>query len=354
MRRVILWACVAGVVAGCGPVEFQAERTSKSTRSGFASDEQPAKGGDDKPKFAEDRDPKKPDPKAEGKVTFDGERAAKHVKELCDLGPRVSGSDGMKKQIELLVKHFEEHGGKVTKQEFQATQKNRKAVSMTNLVVSWFPDRKSRVILCSHYDTRPQADQEANRNNWNKPFVSANDGTSGVAFMMELARHMKDLPTGVGVDFVLFDGEEYVFADGDSYFFGSEHFAAEYKKAAKTRGFTYTAAVLFDLCFHDGAGLKVEMYSWERAKELVNAIWGVAERRKAKSFKYVRGFTRGEYVQDDHLALLEVGIPAVDVIDFDYPDWHKLSDTPDKISPKQMTEVAGVMVEWLGTLKADK
>lgn len=342
MRRVILWACAAGVVAGCGPF---GPADTKPTRDGFATD----KPLDDpkRPKFAEDRDPKKP----EAKVAFDGERAVKHVKDLCDIGPRISGSDGMAKQIELLTKHFEDNGGKVTRQEFKATQKHKKEVGMTNLVVSWFPDRKNRVILCTHYDTRPLADQEANKNNWNKPFVSANDGTSGVAFMMELARHMKDLPTFVGVDFVMFDGEEYVFAEGDEYFFGSKHFAAEYKKAEKTRGFTYTAAVLFDLCFHEGASLRVEMYSYEKAKELVNTLWLIAEQRKAKSFKYTRGFNRAEYVQDDHLALLEVGIPAVDVIDFDYPDWHKLSDTPDKVSPKQMAEVAGVIVEWLSGLK---
>ncbi len=350
MRRVIVWACVAGVVAGCGPGLPTGD--DKPRRDTFASDKQTDKGDDKRPKFAEDRDPKKPD--KEAKVAFDGERAAKHVKELCDLGPRVSGSDGMRKQIDLLVKHFEDLGGKVTKQEFQGTQKNRKAVGMTNLVVSWNPDRKNRVVLCSHYDTRPLADQEANKNNWNKPFVSANDGAGGVAFMMELARHMKDLPTGVGVDFVIFDGEEYVFADGDDYFFGSQHFAAEYKKAAKTRGFTYTAGVLFDLCFHDGAQLRVEDYSWAGASKLVDAIWGVAARRGAKTFVYERGFKRSTAVQDDHLALLEVGIPAVDVIDFDYEHWHKLSDTPDKISAKQMTAVAGVIVEWLGTLQGDK
>src|SRR3954470_2166032 len=102
---------------------------------------------------------------------------------------------------------------------------------MTNLIVSWFPERKSRVILCAHYDTRPNADQEADRTKWGKPFVSANDGGSGVALLMELAHAMKDLPTGVGVDFVLFDGEEYVFTgpDGnDDYFLGSRHFATDY------------------------------------------------------------------------------------------------------------------------------
>jgi hypothetical protein len=347
MQRVIGWAWAAVVLAGCGPTESVGDEKSK--RETFAAGKPTAKDEPKRTQFAEDRGgDKKPEVKAVG---FDGEKAAKYVKDLCDIGPRISGSDGMKKQIELLVKHFEGHGGKVARQEFQATQKGRKPVGMTNLVVSWFPDRKERVILCCHYDTRPKADQEANKLNWDKPFVSANDGTSGVAFLMELARHMNNLSTTVGVDFVIFDGEEYVFGDDDDYFFGSKHFAAEYKKAAKTRTYTYTAAVLFDLCFHDGARLKVEDHSWLGAKDLVNTLWGIAERRKAKSFVYQRGFDRGTAVLDDHVALLEVGIPAVDVIDFDYAHWHKLSDTPDKIAPKQMAEVAGVVVEWLGGLK---
>ena len=114
MRRGILWACVAGLLAGCGPIEPTGDEKPK--RDSFASKDQIPKD-DKKPKFAEDRQPGKPDEK-EKKVGFDGERAAKHVKELCDIGPRISGSDGMKKQIELLVKHFDDLGGKVTKQEF--------------------------------------------------------------------------------------------------------------------------------------------------------------------------------------------------------------------------------------------
>ncbi len=82
---------------------------------------------------------------------------------------------------------------------------------MTNLIVSFFPDRERRVILCSHYDTRPIADQEPDPRKWREPFLSANDGGSGVAFLMELGNQMKDLPTKVGVDFVFFDGEEYIF-----------------------------------------------------------------------------------------------------------------------------------------------
>src|SRR5205814_10601971 len=134
----------------------------------------------------------------------------------CKIGARMSGTDGMKKQQELMEKHFKALGGKVTLQKFTATQVSvRRPTEMANLIVSWKPDEKRRIILCSHYDTRPIADQDPNRANRTKPIVSANDGGSGVALLMELAHHMNKLPTNVGVDFVFFDGEEYVFEKSD-------------------------------------------------------------------------------------------------------------------------------------------
>lgn len=284
---------------------------------------------------------------------FDPERALKYLKQVCDVGPRISGTDGMKKQQELIEKHFKGLGATVTRQEFKARQRSQKnETDFVNLIVSWHPDRAKRVLLCTHYDTRPIADQEANPKNWTKPFVSANDGTSGVAFMMELGHHMKDLKCEYGVDFVLFDGEEFVFetnrmGGGDRYFIGSEHFADEYLKAKDKRKFKYEAGVLFDLFAGKGAELKVEVYSYEAAKPLVDQIWGTAKAVGAKSFKYERGYE----VQDDHLALNRVGIPTVDVIDFDYPHWHKLSDTADKVSGDQLAEVSKVITTWLQKIK---
>jgi len=301
--------------------------------------------------FAEDRAAK---PAAAGPAV-DGPRAVGYVKALCDLGPRVSGTPGMAAQQQLLVKHFEALGAKTTKQEFAARQRSKAGnVAMTNLVFSWKPELPKRVILCSHYDTRPVASEEPRRENWERPFASANDGTSGVAVLMELAHQMKDLPLQVGVDFVLFDGEEYVFdvgvpyvREGDKYFFGSEHFGEQYAKAKAKLPYKYAAAILLDLCCAENARLGVEGYSWQFAPALVREVWGVAEAQKAKSFKLEQGFARALQVSDDHLALNEAGIPAIDVIDFDYPHWHKLSDTPDKISPTQTAEVGNVLVAWL-------
>lgn len=309
-------------------------------------------------KFAQDRAGGQPAEGAAGvkPIPFDADRAVGYVKQLCDLGPRVSASPGMARQQELLVKHFEAHGAKVTRQAFQAKQYSRREkTDFCNLIAAWHPERAKRVILCSHYDTRPMAHEEPNRANWSRPFLSANDGTSGVAFLMELAHHLKELPTAYGVDVVLFDAEEYIFepsgpfGGGDRFFIGSEHFADEYTKAARTRPYKYEAAVLFDLFAHQGARLPMEGHSRTLAPALTDQLWKVAAAVGAKSFEYR---VSGD-VLDDHLALNRAGIPAVDVIDFEgyRPHWHKLTDTPDKISGPQLAEVAKVITTWLQLIR---
>src|SRR5262249_44217796 len=138
--------------------------------------------------------------------TFDAKRAMGYLEQICKIGTRISGTEGMTKQQELLRKHFEAHGGKVSLQKFTARQQSRREpAEMANPIVSRHTERERRVILCSHYDTRPIADQEPDPRKWREPFLSANDGGSGVALLMELAHHMKDLKTAVGVDFVFFD-----------------------------------------------------------------------------------------------------------------------------------------------------
>ncbi len=207
-----------------------------------------------------------------------------YISALCDLGTRISGSEGMTKQQEFLKRHFEKHGAKVTFQKFEGRQPSQaKPVPMANMIVSWHPDSKTRVMICGHYDTRPIADQESNVRNWTKPFASANDGTSSVAFMMELAHHMKDMKTEVGVDFVIFDGEEWIHdRNRDKFFLGSDHFAAEYKKAKD--GPKYKAGILLDLFAGKGAVYPVEENSLVLAGGLVEDIWKLAAELGVKSF----------------------------------------------------------------------
>ena len=283
-------------------------------------------------------------------VPFDSKRAMGYLEDICKIGPRISGSEGMKRQQELLQKHFEALGGTVTYQRFEARQKSQaQPVAMANLIVSWFPDRPKRVILCSHYDTRPFADQEPDERNWNKPFVSANDGGSGIAFLMELGHHMKDLKTNVGVDFVFFDGEEYIF-DGprgsDEYFLGSKHFARTYKKEKPK--YTYVAAVLLDMIAGKGAKFPVETNSRLLAGRLVEDLWKIAHEQKCSAFRW----EEGPNVLDDHIPLNNIArIPAVDIIDFDYKHWHRLSDVPANCSGEGMEQVARVVSVWLQRVK---
>ena len=346
MSQLTGWSIAAAVAVGVGVPFWWLTSSSPALTPDTA--QVPVMDADDPPKksgFAADAVPA-----GAADIKFDGERAVKYVKLLCDIGPRVSGTDGMKKQQEVLERHFKALGATVTRQEFQAKQNSRRGpTDMANLIVSWHPEKARRVVICAHYDTRPIADQEPNRGNWNKPFVSANDGTGGVAWMMEMAHHMKTVKTELGVDFLIVDGEEFVFASdrSDKYFFGSDHFANEYMKTKATRKYKYDAGVVLDLCTGKDAKLRVEVNSYEAAQTLVDQIWGVAKDVGAKSFIY----EKGHEVQDDHLALIRAGIPTVDIIDFDYEHWHKLSDTADKISDKQMTEVAVVLTTWLGKIK---
>ena len=292
--------------------------------------------------FAEDRAPV--ETKA---VPFDAKRAMGYLDEICKIGPRQSGTDGMKKQQELMKKHFEALGGRVELQRFPGRQPSqRQPVEMANLIVSWQPERTRRVILCSHYDTRPIADQEPDRHKWRETFLSANDGGSGVALLMEMANAMKTLPTEVGVDFVFFDGEEYIFdPEVDRYFLGSQHFGYQYSRNA-LKG-KYAAAVLLDMVGGKNARFPREPNSVLYAGSLVQELWKIADEQKCPAF--VR--RSGREVLDDHIALNRSGIPAVDIIDFDYPHWHRLTDVPANCSGDSLEQVARVLSVWLQRVK---
>jgi glutaminyl-peptide cyclotransferase len=292
--------------------------------------------------FAADQAKDSPPPAA-----FDSTRCMKYLKELCAIGPRISGSDGMKKQQALLKEHFEKLGATVTFQRFQASaQSRREPVELANMIVTWHPDRDKRILLSAHYDTRPIADREMDRRNWNRPFVSANDGTSGVAFLMELAHHVKNLALNVGVDFVIFDGEEYIHdPERDEYFFGSRQFAFDYKRTKPKH--QYLAGVLLDLMAGKDANFGWEQNSIHWAASVVEDIWKTAAELGVKRFEN----RRGDEVLDDHLALNKAGIPTVDIIDFSYRHWHKLSDTPDKCSEETLTDLAKVLTVWAQKVK---
>lgn len=280
-------------------------------------------------------------------ATFDGKRAYDHLRGLCELGPRFSGSEGMDRQQRLIADHFLKQRAKVKFQSFDARHpQTGNPVPMNNLIVSWQPQSTERVLLCCHYDTRPLPDRDPNpRVARSGPFVGANDGASGVALFMELGRHMAQLKPRYGIDFVLFDGEELVYHPNDPFFWGSEHFARELRDHPPAHRYVY--GVLFDMIADRRLNIYQEVYSLQYAPQIVESFWGKAAELGVKEFIP----RRQHEVRDDHLALNQIaGVPTIDVIDFDYDHWHTAQDTPANCSPASLAKVGRVLLAWLQDL----
>ena len=288
---------------------------------------------------------------------LNAERTFSYLEEVCAIGPRVSATEGMLKQQELLKTHFEKLGAKVSLQEFNGRHPQTGAmVKLANQIVEWNPEKKERILLCCHYDTRPFPDREPDVTKRKDPFIGANDGGSGVALLMELGNHMGTLRSRYGVDFVFFDGEELVFDDTrpDPYFLGSEHFAREY--ASHPPGYKYKWGVLFDMIGDKQLSMyrEVNSMNWPETRPLVLDIWKTAGALGVKEFVNV---TRHE-IRDDHLALRNTGkIPTCDLIDFEYPTargpnyWHTTQDVPANCSGASIAKVGYVIHTWLQQVK---
>ena len=284
-------------------------------------------------------------------TAFRGDRAFEYLQQICDLGPRISGSSGMKRQQAFLTRHFEALGGQVTRQPFRAAHPLRQAkVSMANLIVEWHPERKRRILLCAHYDTRPLPDRDRDpRKARSGVFLGANDGASGVALLMEMGHRIKTLESKYGVDFVFFDAEEFVFAERrDPYFLGSTWFARKHRSQPPEH--TYRWGVLLDMVGDADLQIYQERNSvrWKDTRPLVLEIWATARRLGVQEFIGRPKHT----VRDDHLKLRNIAkIPTCDIIDFDYAFWHTTHDTPDQCSARSLGKVGSVIEEWLRIVK---
>ncbi|MDB5386150.1 MAG: alkaline phosphatase isozyme conversion aminopeptidase, partial [Planctomycetaceae bacterium] len=190
--------------------------------------------------------PAKPPQQAAMPNPLDAARTFKYLTQVCDIGSRPSGSAGMEKQQKLITDHFTKFDCEVKLQPFDAPHPlTGQPVRMNNIIISWHPESKERILLCAHYDTRPFPDREISPAARRGVFIGANDGASGVALFMELAHHMQKLKPTYGVDFILFDGEELVFDQQGTYFLGSKHFARHYRDEPPAH--TYKYGILVDM-----------------------------------------------------------------------------------------------------------
>ena len=279
-------------------------------------------------------------------IPFDGAEAYRRLKQLCAIGPRPSGSPGMETQQKVLAEHFRQLGGQVEFQRFHVRHpRTGEPVPMANMLVRWHPESTERILLCAHYDTLPYP--MLDRENPRGTFVGANDNASGVAVLMELARHIPSLKTKFGIDFLLLDGEEFIFSPRDRFFLGSEYFARDYVQ--RKPPYRYRWGVLLDMIGDANLQIYQERNSvwWDDTRPLVKDIWATAARLGVREF-----VPRPRHeMKDDHLMLHNVGhIPCIDVIDFDYPPWHTQADTPERCSPLSLAKVGWVIWEWLKTV----
>lgn len=290
-------------------------------------------------------------------AVFDAERAYDYLRQIVEFGPRPSGSPAMQQQQQFLADFFTKQGAEVELQKFDARHPmTGDAVPMVNIIARFRPEQTRRYLLCAHYDTRPFPDQDPV--NPRGVFVGANDGGSGTAALMEFSHHVKTLPANIGVDLVLFDGEELVY-DGqrDPYFLGSTHFAEQYAIAQRQPAadfIPYQAGVLLDMVGDRELQLYYERNSWNYARETTLEIWSTARRLGITAFQpRIR-----HIVRDDHLPLNQIAkIPTTDLIDFDYPRpgfrhqsyWHTTADTLDKCSGESLVAVIYVVHTWLSS-----
>ena len=236
------------------------------------------------------------------------------LKKVVAIGPRISTTQGMLQQQEMLTEHFQKLGATVQKQTFVALHPHlRQQVQLANLIVRFHPERKSRILICCHYDTRPFPDQDPK--NPQGVFLGANDGASGVALLSELGKHIPSLDGKFGVDFVFFDGEEFVYVNRrDPMFLGSTHFANAYRQGLVNA--KYSFGILVDMIGDKELEIRYERNSMDYAPRLTRSIWGVAQRLNIKEFVP----KEKHRIRDDHLPLNTIaGIRTCDIIDFELP-----------------------------------
>jgi hypothetical protein len=275
-------------------------------------------------------------------VTFDGNRAYTFLERQCAFGPRYPASPGHAQALEWISQELSKRTNSFLRQTFDYTPKWGPKVTMTNLIVSFAPGRNDRILLCAHWDTRPWADQDPNPTNRSRPILGANDGASGVAILLEITEVFMAKPPPVGVDLVFFDGEDYGRSeDGlDDYFAGSRYFARHLILPDIPK-----YAILLDMVGDADLDIYIERNSYRYARDIIDRVWSTAGAMGLDVFHHELLHT----VFDDHIPLNQVGIPAIDIIDFDYPYWHTLEDTPDKCRPESLKTVGDLLLRVIYT-----
>ena len=263
---------------------------------------------------------------------FSGEKALAHVQRLVDLGPHPAGSEAIEKVRGYIEEQLRHSGWQVTRQAFTEDTPRGK-VYFVNLIARFPDDKKAQspsFLFCSHYDTKLFDTFR---------FVGANDGGSSTGLLLELARVLGQHASIAGkVELVFFDGEEAYenFSERDG-LYGSRYFARQLQSEGAKQ---FRGGILFDMIGDRSLGIT---FPADTPAAIARDVFAAADALKLR--KYFSYLDRD--LIDDHVPLNAIGIPTIDIIDFDYPWWHTADDTIDKISAQSLQIVGSVALYYL-------
>lgn len=275
-----------------------------------------------------------------GRPLFDGAAAFDLVETQVSFGPRVPGHPGHERQLAWMLARLDSLAPEVVADTFEHVTTGLTRLELVNVVARYRPDLTRRVLLLAHWDTRPTSDQAVGESRRATPVPGANDGASGTAVLLELARMMHGTPPPLGVDLLFVDGEDYGPTSKDM-FLGARRYAERLPPDGRP-----VYGVLLDMVGDADPLFLMEGNSVAYAQPVVQRVWRAAARL---GYSVVFPQMAGPPVNDDHIPLNEAGLPTANVIDFMYGPantyWHTPEDTPDKLSAETLRMVGEVMAE---------
>lgn len=282
-------------------------------------------------------------------VAFDADTCYGYVARQVSFGPRVPGTSAGRACGEWLVGELRRHGALVTVHDTTGTDCMGKPLPVRNIMGSYLPGKANRVLLCAHYDSRPWADHDADAGRRDQPIDGANDGASGVAVLLELARQMSATPPPIGVDLLLFDAEDGGQPDhrdmpyrADTWCVGSQLWSA----SAAGREARHRYGILLDMVGDAGAVFPRELFSKSQAGDVLDQVWRTAQRLGLHG-RFIDD--DGGYITDDHLYVARLtGVPMIDIIDYRggsfCPTWHTHHDDLGHIDRATLADVGRVVL----------
>lgn len=270
---------------------------------------------------------------------FNQDSAYNFVKTQVDFGPRVPNSKAHENCLEYLSDKLGKFGAEVSIQKGTGTLYDGQKIEIKNIIGTFNPSAEHRILLMAHWDSRPFADQDAERSKHKTPILGANDGASGVGILLEVARNLTTLPENTGIDIIFFDVEDYgapYFYKGDknenSWCIGSQYWSKNPHKA----DYRAEYGILLDMVGGSGAKFYKEQYSVRYADNIVEKVWSKAINAGFDGY-FVNN--RGGYIIDDHLPINNIrNIPTIDIIQYDPSSengfnrhWHTTKDDMNNI-----------------------